>query len=76
MVLPLAHAGHWAVYILYGAPVLIVLGSILVTMARDRRGGPDGSDGPGAAQPEAAAETASSAEPSRSASPGSSSLPK
>jgi hypothetical protein len=36
-VLPIAHAGHWAIYILYAVPVLIVLGSILVTMVRDRR---------------------------------------
>ena len=35
--LPLAHAGHWLVYVLYGVPVLIVLGSIAVTMVRDRR---------------------------------------
>jgi hypothetical protein len=35
--LPIAHAGHWAVYILYAVPVAIVLGSIGVTMIRDRR---------------------------------------
>jgi len=38
-VLPLAHAGHWLVYILYAVPVLIVLASIVVTIVRDRRRG-------------------------------------
>lgn len=36
-VLPLAHAGHWAIYVLYAVPVVIVLASILVTVVRDRR---------------------------------------
>ena len=35
--LPIAHAGHWAIYILYAVPVVIVLGSIAVTMIRDHR---------------------------------------
>jgi hypothetical protein len=35
--LPLAHAGHWAIYVLYAVPVAIVLGSIGLTMIRDRR---------------------------------------
>ncbi|HEX2129530.1 MAG TPA: hypothetical protein VHF58_09975 [Solirubrobacterales bacterium] len=35
--LPLAHAGHWLVYVLYAVPVVIVLGSIALTMVRDRR---------------------------------------
>jgi hypothetical protein len=39
-VLPVAHAGHWLVYVLYAVPVLIVLASILVTVVRDRRRGP------------------------------------
>jgi cytochrome c-type biogenesis protein CcmH/NrfF len=38
-VLPVAHAGHWLVYILYAVPVLIVLASIVVTVVRDRRRG-------------------------------------
>jgi hypothetical protein len=38
-VLPIAHAGHWLVYVLYAVPVLIVLGSIVVTVVRDRRRG-------------------------------------
>jgi hypothetical protein len=38
-VLPVAHAGHWLVYILYAVPVLIVLASIVVTIVRDRRRG-------------------------------------
>jgi uncharacterized membrane protein SirB2 len=36
-VLPIAHAGHWLVYVLYAVPVVIVLGSIALTMIRDRR---------------------------------------
>lgn len=35
-VLPIAHAGHWLVYVLYAVPVIIVLGSIVVTVIRDR----------------------------------------
>jgi hypothetical protein len=38
MVLPIAHAGHWALYVLYAVPILIVLGSIVLNMHRDRRG--------------------------------------
>jgi hypothetical protein len=37
--LPLAHAGHWLIYVLYAVPVAIVLGSIVVAVIRDRRGG-------------------------------------
>ena len=35
--LPLAHAGHWALYVLYAVPVLVVLGSIGITAFRERR---------------------------------------
>jgi hypothetical protein len=42
----LAHAGHWAIYVLYAVPVLIVLGSIVVAVIRDRRGGGEASDDP------------------------------
>lgn len=55
-VLPIAHAGHWLVYILYAVPVLIVLGSIAVTMVRDRRAGGREADD----QPSAMARSASS----------------
>jgi hypothetical protein len=34
---PLAHAGHWALYALYAIPIAIVLGSIVMTVVRDRR---------------------------------------
>jgi hypothetical protein len=37
MTLPLAHAGHWAMYVIYAVPVVVVLGSIGVTMIRERR---------------------------------------
>jgi hypothetical protein len=39
MALPLAHAGHWAFYVLYAVPILIVLGSIVANMLKDRRRG-------------------------------------
>jgi hypothetical protein len=39
MELPLAHAGHWALYVLYAVPVVVVLGSIAVTVVRERRHG-------------------------------------
>jgi hypothetical protein len=35
-VLPIAHAGHWVIWILYAVPVLIVLGSIVVQLRRER----------------------------------------
>ena len=35
--LPIAHAGHWLLYILYAVPLLIVLGSILANSLRARR---------------------------------------
>ena len=40
---PLAHAGHWAAQLLYLAPVLAMVGAILVgRIASARRGGADG----------------------------------
>jgi cytochrome c-type biogenesis protein CcmH/NrfF len=45
-VLPIAHAGHWAIWILYAVPVLIVLGSIVVQMRRERREDAPGEDEP------------------------------
>jgi hypothetical protein len=39
--LPLAHAGHWALWALYAVPVIIVLGSVALSIVRDRRGGND-----------------------------------
>jgi heme exporter protein D len=36
MDVPLAHLGHWAFYVLYAVPVLIVLGSIVLTTLRQR----------------------------------------
>jgi hypothetical protein len=37
IVLPLAHAGHYALYVLYAAPVFVVIGSIVSNLIRDRR---------------------------------------
>jgi cytochrome c-type biogenesis protein CcmH/NrfF len=36
-VLVLAHAGHWLIWVLYAVPVLIVLGSIVASVMRQRR---------------------------------------
>ncbi|MFL5870884.1 MAG: hypothetical protein ACJ75R_07360 [Solirubrobacterales bacterium] len=35
--LPIAHAGHWAIWILYAVPVIVVLGSIVLQLRRERR---------------------------------------
>ena len=37
----LAHAGHWAMLVLYAVPILVVLGSIVLSTLRNR----DGKDG-------------------------------
>jgi uncharacterized membrane protein HdeD (DUF308 family) len=37
MLLPIAHAGHWAIYVLYAVPFIVVGFSILTTMLRQRR---------------------------------------
>jgi hypothetical protein len=34
---PIAHAGHWAMLVLYAVPVLIVLGSIVTGARRAKR---------------------------------------
>jgi hypothetical protein len=36
-VLPLAHAGHYAVWFLYAIPVLVVLGAIVRSVVLERR---------------------------------------
>ena len=41
-----AHAGHWLIWILYAVPVLIVLGSIILSMVRQRREEDDGEGEP------------------------------
>lgn len=44
--MPLAHAGHWLVNLVYFAPVLVVVGFIGVQSLKDRRAGDhDGEDG-------------------------------
>lgn len=35
--LPLAHAGHWTLWLLYAVPVIVVLGSIIASVRRERR---------------------------------------
>jgi hypothetical protein len=39
-VIVLAHAGHWLVSLAYIAPLLFLVGVILVGKVRDRRSGP------------------------------------
>ena len=41
MVLPIAHAGHWAIYALYAIPFIVVGFSIVTTTLRQRREGRD-----------------------------------
>lgn len=40
----LAHAGHWAVSLLYVAPVLIVVGALAVQSRRERARERDGDE--------------------------------
>ncbi len=35
--LPFAHVGHWAMYVVYAVPVVVVLSSIVVMSIRERR---------------------------------------
>jgi len=35
--LPIAHAGHWAVNLLYVLPIVVVIGVLLTQSWRDRR---------------------------------------
>jgi hypothetical protein len=37
MALPIAHAGHWAVNLLYVAPLLVAVGVLGYQSAKDRR---------------------------------------
>ena len=41
-----AHTGHWLIWVLYAVPVLIVVGSIVISIVRQRREEPgeEGSD--------------------------------
>lgn len=43
-VLILAHAGHWLAGLLYLAPVLIVVGALVLQSWKDRRLGPEDAD--------------------------------
>ena len=36
--MPHAHAGHWAMYIVYAVPVFVVLASVVKTVLAERRG--------------------------------------
>jgi hypothetical protein len=41
-----AHAGHWLLWVLYAVPVLIVVGSIVLSIIRQRREGEEGETSP------------------------------
>jgi hypothetical protein len=41
--LPIAHAGHWALWILYAVPVIVVCASIVTSVLRERRGSAEGA---------------------------------
>ena len=36
-VVPIAHAGHWLVNLLYLVPLVVVIGMLMVSSLRDRR---------------------------------------
>ena len=40
-----AHAGHWLIWVLYAVPVLIVIGSIVISIMRQRREGAEADQG-------------------------------
>jgi cytochrome c-type biogenesis protein CcmH/NrfF len=46
VLLPLAHAGHWILWILYALPVIVVVASIVISARRERRrdGAPDSTE--------------------------------
>jgi hypothetical protein len=48
MTVPFAHAGHWLASLAYAAPVIVLVGWMIVVKIRDRRSG--GADA-GAARP-------------------------
>lgn len=39
-----AHAGHWALWVLYAVPVVVVLVAVGVAVARERRAQREGGD--------------------------------
>jgi uncharacterized membrane protein HdeD (DUF308 family) len=45
MTLLVAHAGHWAIYVLYAIPFVVVGFSIATTMMRQRRDGKQRPEG-------------------------------
>ena len=48
-VVPIAHAGHWLVNLLYLVPLVVVIGMLLVSSMRDRRA--EAAEGISAAAP-------------------------
>ena len=43
--IPLAHSGHWALWVLYSAPVVAVVVALVVSSIRVRRLGGDEEEG-------------------------------
>jgi len=54
-VLILAHAGHWLAGLLYLAPVVIVVGALVLQSWKDRRLGPEDTDERAGDTPDASA---------------------
>ena len=48
LALPPAHAGHWALWILYAVPVVVVLAAIGSAVRRERRAAQEGAGDTGA----------------------------
>jgi hypothetical protein len=49
--LVLAHAGHWLPQLLYLAPVVVLVGAILIGRMRERREARDGAERDGGGTP-------------------------
>lgn len=43
--IPMAHAGHWAMYVIYAVPVVVVLASVAKAIVSERRAAREGAEG-------------------------------
>ena len=55
MSVPIAHAGHWLVNVLYLVPLLVVIGMLAISSVRDRRA--EAAEAAGAPSPDPADES-------------------
>ena len=42
--MPLAHVGHWSMYVIYAVPVFVVLASVMKTVRQERRTARESAD--------------------------------